>query len=97
MGPTCVPAGTSAATAPKLAAANVTMSQAYTAYVNDSKFVSAGVGSVGNQWFVLVLATNSSGGNFVNQDLDPSHAVSLSVGLGCISVLAYLVSAFILG
>lgn len=97
MGPTCVPAGTSAATAPKLAASSVTMSQAYTAYLNDSKFVSAGVGSVDNQWYVLALATNASGGNYVNQDLDPSKAFALSVRFGPISVLAYLVSAFILG
>jgi hypothetical protein len=97
MGPTCVPAGTSAANAPKLAANNVTMSPVYTEYVNDTKFVSAGAGSVDNAWFVLVLATNASGGNYVNQDLDPSsHAFALRAGLGPISVLAYLVSTFIL-
>ncbi|KAG0576060.1 hypothetical protein M758_5G051400 [Ceratodon purpureus] len=98
LGPTCVPDGTSAASAPKLAAESVTMSQAYTVYVNDSKYVSAGVGSVDNQWYVLALATNASGGNYVNQDLDPSsHAFALSVRFAPISVLAYFVSAFILG
>lgn len=98
IGPSCVAAGTSAANAPKLAAASVTMSQAYTASVNDSKFVSAGVWSVDNQWYVLVLATNTSGGNYVNQDLDPSsHAFALSVSFVLVSVLAFLVSAYILG
>lgn len=100
IGPTCVPAGTSAANAPKLAANNITMSPAYTEYVNDTKFVSAGVGSVDNAWFVLVLATKDSGGNFVNQDLDPSdnHAAALlSAGLGLVSVVVTLfVSTFLL-
>jgi len=99
IGPTCVPAGTSAANAPKLAANNITMSPAYT-QLNDTQFVSAGVGSVDNAWFVLVLATNDSGGNFVNQDLDPSdnHASALlSAGLALFSiVVASFVSTFLL-
>lgn len=97
MGPTCVPAGTSAANAPKLAANNVTTSPAYLEYLNDTKFVSAGAGSVDNAWFVLVLGTNTSEGSYQNVDLDPSSAsLAFGVALAPVSLLAYLVSTFFL-
>lgn len=95
IGPSCVPAGISAADAPKVAAINITKSQY--AELNDTKYVSAGAGSVDNAWFVMVLATNASEGNFINQDLDPSSAFALRVSLAPIAVIIYVVSTMALG
>eukprot|EP01018_Ginkgo_biloba_P005579 Gb_16655 [translate_table: standard] len=55
--PDCVPNSN-----PDIASQNITGLQ-YLQYVNDTKYVSAGVGSA-DSWFVLVLATNTTGGNF---------------------------------
>jgi hypothetical protein len=58
-----------------------------------TKFTSAGVGSVDNEWFVLVLATNESGGNFVSQNLDPNAAASPSHQGIALTLTATLVAA----
>lgn len=99
MGPTCVPAGTWAPNAPTVAANSIITSPAYTEALNDTKYVSAGAGSVDNAWFVLVLGTNSSEGSYQNQDLDPSEdnsAVGLHSGWGGVAVVASLVAYFLL-
>jgi hypothetical protein len=97
--PTCVPsAKITTTTAPKVAADSITESQAYNVSVNDPKYVSAGVGrSSDNAWYVLVLATNSSGGNYINQNLDPSGASMLSACLMFTTITAYMVLSMILG
>lgn len=97
--PTCVPsAKITTTTAPKVAADSITESQAYNVSVSDPKYVSAGVGrSSDSAWYVLVLATNSSGGNYINQDLDPSGASMLSACLMFTTITAYMVLIMTLG
>lgn len=76
--PDCVPPGTSPADAYLVASQNYTEFDAYSEQLNNTQFTSAGVGSVDNEWFVLILATNESSGNYVSQNLDPSAAASPS-------------------
>ncbi|KAL3679755.1 hypothetical protein R1sor_022711 [Riccia sorocarpa] len=57
--PNCVPPGSG----PSVAAQNITLDFMYQEYLNDSKFKTGGVGSVGS-WYVLALATDQADGNF---------------------------------
>jgi hypothetical protein len=91
--PDCVPTGTSPADAYLVAFQNYTEFYAYSEQLNMTQFTSAGVGSVDNEWFVLILATNESGGNFVSQNLDPSAAASPSHQGIALTLTATLVAA----
>ncbi|CAN8253845.1 unnamed protein product [Cochlearia groenlandica] len=53
----------------------------YARYLNDSRYVGAGVGSE-KEWMVVVLTTNTRGGSFAT-----GEAVSVRVGLGFMGLL----------
>jgi hypothetical protein len=91
--PDCVPTGTSPADASLVAFQNYTEFYGYSEQLNMTQFTSAGVGSVDNEWFVLVLATNESGGNFVSQNLDPNASASPSHQGIALTLTATLVAA----
>lgn len=91
--PDCVPTGTSPADASLVAFQNYTEFYGYSEQLNNTQYTSAGVGSVDNEWFVLVLATNESGGNFVSQNLDPNAAASPSHQGIALTLTATLVAA----
>ncbi|GLJ11754.1 hypothetical protein SUGI_0176150 [Cryptomeria japonica] len=72
--PDCVPG-----LDPQIAFQNYTHSQ-YIQNVNDTKFVSAGIASEDN-WFVLVLATNTTGGNFQTYNRGTMHYINKLLSL----------------
>lgn len=71
--PVCVPN-----LVPNLVLANYTETQ-YTQYLNESSFTGAGIGSDGN-WMVVVLSTNTVGGNFAPADNNKANLFS-NIGL----------------
>lgn len=93
--PECVPTGTVSASATQVAYANITASPTYNGELNNSKYVSAGVGSVDSAWFILILATNTSTGDYVSQNLDPSGASIASICFTLTAILAYVASSLI--
>ncbi|PSS33877.1 GPI-anchored protein [Actinidia chinensis var. chinensis] len=82
--PACVPN-----LVPSLVLTNFTQSQ-YSKYLNDTKFTGAGISSEDN-WIVVVLTANTSGGSFVN---DKSAGLVSTFGL--IYYCLFLVMSFFL-
>ncbi|XP_043722401.1 uncharacterized GPI-anchored protein At5g19250-like [Telopea speciosissima] len=64
---------------PSLVLSNYTESQ-YNGYLNDSKYTEAGISSEGN-WVVVVLTTDTSGGNFA-----PETSLAPKIGVTCTSL-----------
>ncbi|KAJ7537282.1 hypothetical protein O6H91_12G106300 [Diphasiastrum complanatum] len=84
----CIPVA-DLSSAAAIATQNFTLSQEYQKYINMSDYTSAGVGSY-NVWFVLVLATNTSSGNYAETNAAQSpYSIScfMSVLLGLTGVL----------
>lgn len=77
--PACVPGLDSA-----LVLANFTKSQ-YSANLNDSKYVGAGIASEGD-WVVVVLTTNTPGGSFTT--------ASSAVAISKVSVIGFMLTLF---
>ncbi|EOA33937.1 hypothetical protein CARUB_v10021431mg [Capsella rubella] len=67
---------------PTLALTNYTQT-GYARYLNDSKYVGAGVGSE-KEWMVVVLTTSSPGGSFVAGE---ATSVRVMAGLGLMGLL----------
>ncbi|CAA7035575.1 unnamed protein product [Microthlaspi erraticum] len=67
---------------PTLALTNYTQT-GYARYLNDSRYVGAGVGSE-KEWMVVVLTTNTPGGSFASGDATSVRAMA---GLGLMGLL----------
>lgn len=89
--PDCVPSSIDASSVASAAVANYTESAG--AAINDTDYTSAGVATVKN-WYVLILATNSSTGDYLQQQ--GSDATSLFASLACTVVMPFL-SFFVYG
>jgi len=84
--PDCVPDSN-----PTIAYQNYTASTSpYIQYVNDTKFVSAGV-TLEDSWFVLILATNTTGGSFQTDNRGTVDCTNISLLL--LSLLGALLLA----
>lgn len=82
--PVCVPN-----LAPDLVLTNFTQTQ-YSAYLNDTKYTGAGIGSEGD-WIVVVLSTNTADGSFAPAD----NSAGIVVKVGSISLLPLLMGLFL--
>eukprot|EP00249_Psilotum_nudum_P034397 c53401_g1_i1 orf=273-875(+) len=89
--PECVP-GNDLSQSAKVASYNYTHSQD-SEYINDTKYTSAGVASVDN-WFVLILATNASTGDY--QQTGGAQCKHIPLLSAVISNVGMLLFAFVL-